>query len=290
MSAEQSKFDQIWNAPVTKRIVGILYSLGASVVIVGAMGKILHKDWGGAMLGIGMTVEAILFAIGAFDKPHEDYDWGKVYDFESGHKLNLGAANQQNTSTNKATLSYSASLNDDDVKKLSEGIKNLSTTAQQLSSIGNVAKSSEGLVKNIDAASVATGKFIGSQEILNAASSNLELAYRNISDGMQSVEKNTKVYATRVDEINKSLSSINSIYEIQIRNIQTQSESLIKQADVLRSVDTNLNAVNSELTKIKNSTEFASVQSDLYKSGTEKLAKQVKDLNQVYGNMLNALN
>jgi gliding motility-associated protein GldL len=146
------------------------------------------------------------------------------------------------------------------------------------------------LVKNIDTASEATGKFIGSQDVLTTASARLETAYKSIADGIQAVDKNTKVYAAKVDDINKNLASINSIYEIQIKNIQSQSESLIKQSDTLRALDTNLGAVNSELTKIKNSTEFASVQSDLFKSGTEKLAKQVKDLNQVYGNMLNALN
>jgi len=286
MSENQTKFDEIWNAPGMKRFIGILYSLGASVVIVGAMGKILHTEWGGFMLGVGMTVEAVLFALGAFDKPHKDYDWSKVYDFE-GESITKAAVN---TSAPKVGLSYSASLSDDDVKKLSDGIKNLSTTATQLSSIGNVAKSTENLVKNIDTASEATGKFIGSQDVLNTASAKLETAYRSIADGIQAVDKNTKVYAAKVDDINKNLASINSIYEIQIKNIQSQSESLIKQSDTLRALDTNLGAVNSELTKIKNSTEFASVQSDLFKSGTEKLAKQVKDLNQVYGNMLNALN
>ena len=83
MSAEQTKFDKMWNAPGTKRFIGVLYSLGASVVIVGAMGKILHTSWGGFMLGIGMTVEAVLFALGAFDKPHDEFDWNKVIDFET---------------------------------------------------------------------------------------------------------------------------------------------------------------------------------------------------------------
>lgn len=290
MSGEQTKFDRIWNAPGTKRIVGIFYSLGASVVIVGAMGKILHKDWGGAMLGVGMTVEAILFALGAFDKPHKEYDWTEVIDFENGNKINAGAPTATAANGAKVGVAYSESISDDDVKKLSEGIKNLSNTATQLASIGNVAKSTENLVKNIDSASDATGRFIGSQDVLNTASAKLEIAYKSISEGMQAVDKNTKVYATKVDDINKSLSSINSIYEIQIKNVQAQSEGLIKQSDTIRAIDTNLNAVNSEFTKIKNSTEFAAVQSDLFKSGTEKLAKQVKDLNQVYGNMLNALN
>lgn len=288
--AQETKFDKIWNAPGTKRIVGIVYSLGASVVIIGAMGKIIHAEWGGTWLVIGMSTEAVLFALGAFDKPHKEYDWSKVVDFDSDQKVNAGGPVQAVAQSQKLGVSYSESISDDDVKKLSEGIRNLSQTANQLSSISNVAKSTENLVKNIDVAAEATGKFVGSQDVLNTAATKLEVAYKSIADGIQAVDKNTKVYAAKVDDINKSLASINSIYEIQIKNVQAQSESLVKQSDTLRALDTNLNAVNAELVKIKNSTEFASVQSDLYKSGTEKLAKQVKDLNQVYGNMLNALN
>jgi gliding motility-associated protein GldL len=289
MSGEQTSFDKMWNAPGTKRFIGILYSLGASVVIVGAMGKILHTSWGGFMLGVGMTVEAVLFALGAFDKPHKEYDWGNVYDFENGNLVNAGAKNIGGSGA-KTGLSHTESISEDDVKKLSEGIKNLSTTANQLSSIANVAKSTDNLVKNIDSASEATGKFINSQDVLNAASLKLETSYKSIADGIQTVDKNTKVYASKVDDINKSLSSINSIYEIQIKNVQAQTESLTKQADTLRTLDGNLNAVNAELTKIKSTTEIAAAQTDIFKTGTEKLAKQVKDLNQVYGNMLNALN
>jgi len=289
MSVEQTSFDKMWNAPGTKRFIGILYSLGASVVIVGAMGKILHTSWGSFMLGVGMTVEAILFALGAFDKPHKEYDWSNVYDFENGNLVNAGAKNIGGSGA-KTSLSHNETISDDDVKKLSEGIRNLSTTANQLSSIANVAKSTDNLVKNIDTASEATGKFINSQDVLNAATLKLETSYKSIADGIQTVDKNTKVYAAKVDDINKSLSSINSIYEIQIKNVQAQTESLTKQADTLRTLDGNLNAVNAELIKIKSTTEIAATQTDIFKTGTEKLAKQVKDLNQVYGNMLNALN
>lgn len=290
MSAEQTKFDQMWNSPKMKRFIGVLYSLGASVVIVGAMGKILHTSWGGFMLGVGMTVEAMLFALGAFDKPHKEYDWGTVIDFENGNIINNDGTATTKSTASRVGVAYSESISDEDVKKLSEGIKNLSNTANQLSTLSNVAKSTDNLVKNIDSASEATGRFIGSQDTLSAASLKLETSYKSISEGIQTVDKNTKVYAAKVDDINKSLSSINSIYEIQIKNVQTQSESLTKQSEILRAVDGNLNAVNSEISKMKTSAEIAATQSDLFKAGTEKLVKQVKDLNQVYGNMLNALN
>lgn len=287
MSEQESKFDEIWNAPKTQRIISIFYSLGASVVIVGAMGKILHTDWGGAMLGAGMTIEAVLFAIGAFDKPHKQVDWHKVIDFDNGAVIN--SASDQPTAKRSVSIA-TESLSDADTLKLSEGIKKLTETANQLADLSNLAKSTDKLAKNIDTAAEATGKFIGSQEVLSDAATKLEVAYKSISDGIQNVDKNTKAYAAKVEDINKSLSSINSIYEIQIKNVQAQSETLLHQSNELKSLDANIGSLNAAFGKINSTSEEAAAQLESYKSGTEKLAKQIKDLNQVYGNMLNALN
>jgi len=59
------------------------YGLGASVVIIGALFKILHYRigflTGGVMLTIGMVTEAIVFALSAFEEPEDEYDWALVY-------------------------------------------------------------------------------------------------------------------------------------------------------------------------------------------------------------------
>ena len=300
MSQNQSKFDLWWNAPSTKRFIGIVYSLGAGVVILGALFKILHWEGAKEMLMAGMFTEAALFALGAFDKPHKEYHWDKVFDFEtegtmnitggtaSAPTANVGAVQTKTVSGPK--VDYSDAISDEDVKKLSEGIKNLGATAQQLTGLASVVGSAEGLVKNLDSASASTGKFVASQDSLNAAASKLNVSYQGIAEGMQSAETNTKAYAGRIDEINKNLSSINSIYEIQLKNIQAQSEGLTRQTEAVNSVTRDLTAVNSEVEKIKAATLVAAQQSEAFKLGTEKLAKQVTDLNQVYGNMLNALN
>jgi gliding motility-associated protein GldL len=300
MSQNQSKFDLWWNAPSTKRFIGIVYSLGAGVVILGALFKILHWEGAKEMLMAGMFTEAALFALGAFDKPHKEYHWDKVFDFEtegtmnitggtaSAPTANVGAVQTKTVSGPK--VDYSDAISDEDVKKLSEGIKNLGATAQQLTGLASVVGSAEGLVKNLDSASASTGKFVASQDSLNAAASQLNVSYQGIAEGMQSAETNTKAYAGRIDEINKNLSSINSIYEIQLKNIQAQSEGLTRQTEAVNNVTRDLTAVNSEVEKIKAATLVAAQQSEIFKIGTEKLAKQVTDLNQVYGNMLNALN
>jgi gliding motility-associated protein GldL len=273
-----------------KRIVGAAYSLGASVVILGAMFKILHLNGASYMLGIGMSVEAIIFALGIFDKPVKEFEWNKIFDFENErNRSNNLVSTPQAESKSSLKVNYTETISDEDVKKLSEGIKNLSTTAEQLNALTAVVKSTDKLTSNLDNASEVTSKFIQSQEQLNNATSQLKSSYQSINNGMEVVDKNTKHYASKVEEINKNLSSINSVYEIQLKNIQAQSEGLTKQNDLIKAVSADLNQISTNVDKMKLTTQNAAEQTELYKSGTEKLVKQVADLNLVYGNMLNAL-
>jgi gliding motility-associated protein GldL len=295
MSAEETKFDIWWNSPSVRRMVGIIYSLGASVVIIGAMFKILHLQFASEVLGTGMTVEAVLFALGIFDKPHKEYEWDKIFHFEQGvmHQLadNKSSVSQVNVSggTNKS-INYTESISEQDTLKLSESIKNLSDTAQQLTGIANAVGATESYTKNIDAASQVAGKFVQSQESLNTAATKLVTSYQGISADMEEVVKNTKNYDKKIEDINKSLASINSIYELQLKSIQTQTEGLTTQNEQIRQVSSQLDGIVSDTQKIKVASETASVEIEKYKDGTVKLSKQITDLNQVYGNMLNALN
>ena len=238
------------------------------------------------MLGVGMGVEAFLFALGALEKPHKEMDWHKVFDFESEQKFSMNSTADSTSSNGVQT----EKLSDDDLKKLSAGIKNLTETAQQFSTLSNVIGSTEQFTKNIDAASQVTGKFIQSQESLNGASNKLASSYQGVSSDMDEVVKNTKLYSGKVEEVTKSLSSINSIYEIQLKNIQAQSQVISHQTEQARLVGTQIDSVVAETLKIKTATTIAATETEKYKDATVKLSKQIADLNQVYGNMLNALN
>lgn len=304
MSDNGSRFDKWYGSPAVQQKVGAAYSLGASVVIIGAMFKILHLTGAGTMLGIGMSCEAFLFALGIFDKPHKNYEWENVFDFENKTPIQAGGIQSQVSSTEATTISttksvaapsravglnYSETIDDEDVKKLSEGIKNLTATAQQFAGLSDVVGATDQFVKNIDSATQITGKFISSQESLNSATGLLDKSYQGISDGMESVEKSTKIYAGKVEDINKNLSSINSIYEIQLKNIQAQSEGLTQQTERIHTVAGELNVIADDVKKMKSATAVAAEETENFKISTTKLAKQVADLNQVYGNMLNAL-
>lgn len=66
-----------------KKFYQMAYGLGAAVVIIGALFKIIHFQigylTGGFMLTIGMGVEALVFALSAFEPIDEEYDWTLAY-------------------------------------------------------------------------------------------------------------------------------------------------------------------------------------------------------------------
>ena len=62
-----------------KRVLNFCYSWGASIVIIGAMFKLLHLPYGNQILFIAMTVEALVFFISAFEHPSNEYHWEEVF-------------------------------------------------------------------------------------------------------------------------------------------------------------------------------------------------------------------
>ncbi len=63
--------------------LNFFYSIGAAIVILGALCKINHYSLGpvdgSTILLLGMGMEVIVFIIFALDKPKGEYDWEKAY-------------------------------------------------------------------------------------------------------------------------------------------------------------------------------------------------------------------
>ena len=66
-------------SPAYKKIMGKVYGFGAAIVLAGALFKIMHYPGAELMLLIGMGTEIIIFALSAFEPPHEMPDWSLVY-------------------------------------------------------------------------------------------------------------------------------------------------------------------------------------------------------------------
>lgn len=62
-----------------KNFMKYVYGWGASVVLIGALFKIMHFPGASLMLTLGLTIEALIFFFSAFEPLHEELDWTLVY-------------------------------------------------------------------------------------------------------------------------------------------------------------------------------------------------------------------
>ncbi len=62
-----------------QRFFNFAYSIGAAIVIWGALFKILHLPGGNTLLSIGMGTEVLMFVLTAFDRPPKEYNWEEVF-------------------------------------------------------------------------------------------------------------------------------------------------------------------------------------------------------------------
>lgn len=295
-----------------KRVVNIIYSLGASVVIIGALFKIMHFPGAGTMLMIGMGIEAFLFAIGSLDDPHPEFHWANVFPqlLEYGtepHLLEemqsrpkptlLGAGVEegitpaaQGSAEGKAQKGVAVpALNEQDMEALRNGIDNLAKTAVQLGELGNVATVTHKLGEKLDAASEAAGQFAVSGKALQEKSEALGATYVQVAADMQQVVAGTQAYGGNVNAITERLSSLNAVYELQLKALQAQADAYKAQTEKVVAAGVQVDTLAANVKKMGEAAAEALRSQEEYKAGTKQLASQVADLNKVYGNMLNAL-
>ncbi len=276
---------QDWYAqPGIQMAVGMVYSIGAAVVIVGALFKIMHWPGAGVMLTAGMMTEAILFTIGIFEKPHATYHWEHVFPSlveEEANPLNI-SGNIGGGAGIGVAMPGMEKMSDEDAKKLTESIKNMSETAAQLANISRVAGLTDSYANNLQKASEAAAQFATKQQNLDEATNTLLSSYKGIADNMLAAEDKTKSFAEKANELSKNLGSINTSYELQLKGIQSQAAAIEAQSG-------KINAVTAEFEKLHTAVSASSKNMDAYKQMTDQLAKNVSDLNNVYGNMLNAI-
>lgn len=266
------------NSPQGKKIVGIAYSAGASVVIIGALFKIMHWPGAGIMLTAGMLTEAILFAIGIFDKPHKEYHWELVWpelDSEEEHDAPAAKGLKDDSKELSIPKVDVANLVEEELAKLSSGIQKLGETAGHLGSLSSAASVSESYISNVSKASEAAGAFATSQKNLKDSSDSLVSSYQDIAKSIGSASEGSKNFASQIDGINKNISTISSVFELQVKSVNEQNEAMKTLAAAVNKIEASLNG--------------SAQSAESYKQEISNLAKQMHDLNTVYGNMLNAM-
>lgn len=282
-----------------KRVVGMVYSIGAAVVIVGALFKIMHFPGAGAVLMIGMITEACLFLIGCLDKPHPEYHWYEVFPQLLGngadpHLLEETKSRPRPTLLGGADTSASPRVNvpaltEKDMESLKDGIAGLAKTAVQLSELGKVATSTMQLSEKLEAAGQAAEQFVEAGKTISEKGEALGATYGQVAEDMKKVAAGTKDYENRVAAVAKQLNSLNAVYELQVNAVQAQVEACKAQVDKMNGATEQINGLATTMQRMTDVSAEALKAQEAYEAATKKLAAQVADLNKVYGNMLNAL-
>jgi gliding motility-associated protein GldL len=201
---------------LTKKQMNFAYGMGAAVVIIGALFKITHLEFGfitgNLMLTIGLIVEAGIFALSAFEPVDEDLDWTLVYPELANGEARKKTVKTETPSDSQGLLS----------QKLDAMLKEAKIDGELMVSLGNSIKNFEGAAKSIipSADSIASTKKY-SEELTLAASQmeslnslykiQLQNASRNAQINEDVVENNIKL-KEQMQSLTSNLSSLNNVY------------------------------------------------------------------------------
>lgn len=286
-----------------KRVLNFCYSWGASVVIIGALFKLLHLPYANQILFVAMITEAAVFFISAFERPNDEYHWEDVFpvlksknpldrpDFSKGSEANGGNGIQvggvvmnmgNDVSSNTSVVSGAAAaaslglnVTEEDTRNLSDSIKKLSGAAEQISKMAELTEATQKYLEQLSSMSEQMEKFSRVTNSLTSASDTLLNAYQHISDNSDGISQNSKGYVQQMEALNQNISGLNAVYEAQLRSISMQIE--------------NIEQINAGLSRIKDMYNGSVVDSSVFRSETEKMTQQLAQLNQVYSRLLQAM-
>lgn len=278
-----------------QRFFNFAYSIGAAVVILGALFKILHLPGGNALLCVGMGTEVVMFLLTAFDRPEKPYKWEEVFpvlatqdpedrpDFNSGGGIVIsggynntdGICVSEKQARHAAGIPDNIDLSESDTRSLSESIAKMAAASDQLSRMAEMTEATQRYLDQIAGISEQMAQLRDNTQSLNEVSATLLHSYRAITDNSETISRGSTGYVEQMEALNRNISGLNTIYEIQLKSISSQLE--------------NIDRVNRGLKDIRDMYEKSAAESTNYCSETERLAHNMKQLNSVYEKMVKAL-
>ncbi|MFZ1456959.1 MAG: gliding motility protein GldL [Saprospiraceae bacterium] len=180
-----------FKSPTFKYVKNLLIGLGASIVMIGALGKLNSYSWGGMMITVGLLVEAFLFFLLGVLGPEKDYYWEKLYP-----GLDEYSANIASLTDGPAAGSSHKALNADVVEnKLGGMLTELQSMSKSLGSLK--------ALQEVD--------FTQTGDQLKAMNN----FYSRMNDAMNSLNasvEDTKQYQAQMSSLSKNLTSLNAVY------------------------------------------------------------------------------
>lgn len=218
-----------------KNFMAKLYGIGAAVVILGALFKILHLPGANLMLIGGMGTEAIIFIFSAFEPLHVEYNWALVYpELAVGNEEELKptsrkAKKEAPTGTVTQQLDKmleEAKIGPELIESLATGMRNLSENAKKISGTADAAAATDGYIANLTKAGEkakdlsaqyekTTNALMTQQQsstVIAESTKQMEQTVKAYADSLNASLQNTLKYKEEVDKLTQSVQKIGNIY------------------------------------------------------------------------------
>lgn len=198
-------------AILSKKVMGFLYGMGAAVVIVGALFKLMHWPGAGPMLIVGLLTEAAIFALSAFEPVEKELDWSLVYPELAG-----GESKPKDKKENPAEAQGLLS------QKLDNMLKEAKIDGELMASLGNSIKNFEGAAKSISpTVDAMAGQKKYAEEMTTAAAQmealnnlyklQLDSASKNATAN-QEIAENAAKLKEQMQSMTSNIASLNAVY------------------------------------------------------------------------------
>ncbi|MCZ2222014.1 MAG: gliding motility protein GldL [Chitinophagales bacterium] len=244
--------------PKVGKIVDVLVSIGAAVVLFGALQKLMHTKLADLFLQIGLYTESFIFL-----------GYGILYMYYPAMDENEVHVPGLDEKGNPALNSIEKMLKEADITptnlgSLSEGFKKFGSTVSQISDLSDVVKSTGDFSSKTKEAANALGSVAGA---VTQATSSLS--------SFNAASESTKQFHDQVQVLSKNLASLNAVYEMELQESNNHLKALNQFYGKLAEASSVMSGTAEDAAKAKEQ--------------VAALANNLSRLNQVYGNMLTAM-
>ena len=260
-----------------QRFFNFAYSIGAAIVIWGALFKILHLPGGNTLLSIGMGTEVLMFCLTAFDRPPKTYKWEKVYPaLDAPDEAEAEAAQYEAMAQAGAPEAPAYQGRPAHAAAHSKGAAVMPAPAPAPHhEAATVVEATDDYMDQMNAMTEEMRRLHDSTSALNTVSETLLASYRAITENSENITRSSTGYVDQMESLNRNIQGLNTIYEIQLKSVSSQLDAIDR--------------VNRGIKDIRDMYEKSAEQSQRYCEETEKMARYMKQLNTVYEKMIHAM-
>ncbi len=244
----------------TEKLVNIIVCIGAAVVIFGAWQKITHQRLADFFLTAGLLTEALIFIVYAFLPP----PGGEMHALAEALPKLAGAGSGNPSLQQMDKMMQEADITPTNLAKLSDGFKKFGTTVEKIS--------------DVSGALAATTDYTNKTKEAAIALDSMKTAYQGATATISSFNgaaESTKQFHGQVQVLTKNLGSLNALYELELQDSNNHLKAM--------------NSFYSNLTQASEAMSGSIADAKKTQEQVALLAKNLGNLNHVYGNMLSAM-